>query len=88
MSLFLFSDYFRTITVSFYLCTESTSYVFSFRMMFFYLVATGWIFDISLFCDISINQSKMYIQMWSYVHIYLCIYLEFKLVSFFRGRRY
>ena len=25
-----------------------TSYVFSFRMVFFYLVTTGWIFDISL----------------------------------------
>ena len=24
-------------------------YVFSFRMVFFYLVTTGWIFDISLF---------------------------------------
>ena len=26
---------------------ESTSYVFSSRMVFFYLVTTGWIFDIS-----------------------------------------
>ena len=33
-----------------------TSYVLSFRMMFFYLVTTGWIFDISL-CENSINQS-------------------------------
>ena len=31
------------------LCMESTSYVLSFRMVFFYLVTTGWIFDISLF---------------------------------------
>ena len=27
---------------------ESTSYVFAFRMVFFYLVTKGWIFDISL----------------------------------------
>ena len=27
---------------------ESTSYVFPFRMVFFYLVTTGWMFDISL----------------------------------------
>ena len=39
---------------------ESTSYVLSFLMVFFYLVTTGWIFDISL-CENSINsinQSK------------------------------
>ena len=35
---------------------ESTSYVFSFRMVFFYLVTTGWIFDISL-RENSTNQS-------------------------------
>ena len=35
---------------------ESTSYVLSFQMVFFYLVTTGWIFDISL-CENSINQS-------------------------------
>ena len=36
----------------FSLCIESTSYVLSFRIMvFFYLVSTGWIFDIvSLLC--------------------------------------
>ena len=27
---------------------ESTPYVFPFRMVFFYLVSTGWIFDVSL----------------------------------------
>ena len=32
------------------------SYVLSFRMVFFYLVTTGWILDISL-CENSINQS-------------------------------
>ena len=37
------------------LCMESTSYVLFFRMVFFYLVTTGWIFDI---CLQSINQSK------------------------------
>ena len=34
----------------FFFCMESTSYIFPFRMMFFYLVTTGWIFDISI-CD-------------------------------------
>ena len=42
------------------LCMEGTSYVLSFRMVFvFYLVATGWIFDISLLlCENSINQKE------------------------------
>ena len=35
---------------------ESTSCVLSFRMVFFYLVTTGWIFYISLY-DNPINQS-------------------------------
>ena len=39
------------------LCMESTSYVLSYRMVFFYLVTTCWIFYISL-CENSINQSK------------------------------
>ena len=50
-----FSEYcFVPFTLS--LCMESTSYVLSFRMVFFYLVTTGWSFDISL-CEQSINQS-------------------------------
>ena len=33
--------------------------MFSFSIVvFFYLVTTGWIFDISLFCENSIKQSK------------------------------
>ena len=35
---------------------ESTSCVLSFRMVFFYLVTTGRVFDISL-CENSISQS-------------------------------
>ena len=38
------------------LCTESASYVFPFQVVFFYLVTTGWISDISL-CEDSINES-------------------------------
>ena len=34
-------------------CMQSTSYILSFRMVLFYLVTTGWTFDIS-FCE---NQS-------------------------------
>ena len=40
------------------LCMESTSYVLSFRMVFFYLVTSGWIFDISL-CKNLIRKSIM-----------------------------
>ena len=52
--LFLFfwrCRFFRVFFLPFplFLCMESTSYVISFRMMFFYLVTTGWIFYISLF---------------------------------------
>ena len=51
---------------------KSTSYVTSFRMMvFFYLVTTGWIFNISL-CEHSINQnqilftkSQLFVRLWS-----------------------
>ena len=32
-------------------------YVLSFRMVFFYLVTTGWIFDIGL-CENLISQSR------------------------------
>ena len=44
------------VPLPFYFCIESISYIFPFRMVFFYLVTTGWIFDINL-CENSINQS-------------------------------
>ena len=37
---------------------ESTFYVLSFRMVFFYVVTKDWIFDISLLCENSIDQSN------------------------------
>ena len=37
---------------------------FSFRMVFFYLVTTGWIFDTSLLCENSIN-----------IILFVCLYL-------------
>ena len=55
-----FSEYFF-VPFPLSLCMESTSYVLSFRMVFFvffYLVTTGWIFDISL-CHNSINSIKI-----------------------------
>ena len=52
-----FSKYFF-VPLPFSFCMESTSYVFSFRMVVFYVVSTGWIFDISLLCENSINQSR------------------------------
>ena len=51
-----FSEYFF-VPFPLSLCMESTSYVLSFRMVLFYLVTTGWIFDISL-CANSINESN------------------------------
>ena len=39
---------------------ESRSYVLSFRMMFFYLVTTGWMFDISL-CENSTNTVVLFV---------------------------
>ena len=51
--------FFRVFFVPFplSLCMESTSYVLSFWMVLFYLVTTGWIFDISLYVRIQlINQ--------------------------------
>ena len=45
------------VPLPFSLCMESTSYVFPFRMVFFYLVTTGWIFYISLLRDNSINST-------------------------------
>ena len=47
------------VPLSFSLCMESTSYVFPFQMVFFYLETTGWIFDIILAYYVrmqSINQ--------------------------------
>ena len=38
---------------------ESTSYVLSLRMVFFCLVTTGWIFDISLLCENTIKSIKI-----------------------------
>ena len=51
---------------------ESTSYVLSFRMVFFYLVTPGWILDISL-CENSINQSI--IQSYEHKLLYCNLYL-------------
>ena len=49
-----------SIFSAFSLYGESTSYVLSFQMVFFrYLVTTGWIFDISLLCENSMNQSSI-----------------------------
>ena len=45
------------VLLPFSLCIESTSYVLSFRMVFFYLVTTALIVGISLLCENSTNQS-------------------------------
>ena len=43
--------------VPFSRCMESASCVFSFRIVFFYLVTTGWIFDI-ISCENSKNSIR------------------------------
>ena len=43
-----FSEYFCTMVVFSLYGDEMASYVFHLRMVFFYLVTMGWIFDISL----------------------------------------
>ena len=43
---------FVSLVMSLFPSMESTPYVLSFRMVFFYLVATGCIFDISLYVRI------------------------------------
>ena len=52
---------------------ETASYVLSFRMVFFYLVTTGWIFGISL-CENTINQSIIYICVT--IHKYIAAILS------------
>ena len=56
---FLDVAFFEFLFVPFplYVCMKSTSYVSSFQVVFFYLVATGWMLDIS-FCGNSIKNSK------------------------------
>ena len=45
------------VPLPFSLCMESTPYVLSFRMVFFYLVTTGWIIDISSYKNSDIKNS-------------------------------
>ena len=68
-----FSEYFF-VPFPLSLCKESTSYVISSRMVFFYLVTTGWIFDISL-CENSINQSKTMFSLFQVVDAYFVSFL-------------
>ena len=50
------------VPLPFFLCMESTSYVLSSRLVFFYLVTRGWNSDISLIFENSINQSMMTVR--------------------------
>ena len=54
---FIWRCRFFRVPLPFSLCMESTSYIFSFRMVFFYLVTTGWIFDIISICENSIKKT-------------------------------
>ena len=58
VTFFLRCRFFRVFFVLFplSLCMESTSYVLSFQMVFFYLVTTSWGFDISL-CKNSVKKT-------------------------------
>ena len=48
-------------------CIGSTSYVLYFRMVFFYLVTTGWIFDISLCENAIIQKNKIHGERWFFI---------------------
>ena len=56
-------------TVSSLSCLESTSYVFPFRMVFFYLVTAGWIFTSAYVREF--NQSNQSIKIYIYLIIEL-----------------
>ena len=64
MEMLFFSEF--SVPLPFSLCMESTSYVLSFRMVYFYLVNTDWSFDISL-CENSINQSINVLPIHTYI---------------------
>ena len=64
-----FSEYFSIVPFPISLCMESTSHVICFRTMFFYLVTTGWIFDISLLCENSINQINQSVNFFTYTTV-------------------
>ena len=69
----LFPSFFGAIS-AFSLYGEYVVHVLSFRTMFFYLVTTDWIFDITL-CENSIKfNSKLKIQILSLVKKTLCMY--------------
>ena len=54
----LFPSFFCTISAFSLDYMESTSYVFSFRMVFFYLLTTGWVYDTSL-CENSTKKKTL-----------------------------
>ena len=56
MEMSLFLSIFVSLPFSLFDSMESTSYVFSFRIVFFYLVTTRWIFYISLCKNSIINH--------------------------------
>ena len=57
------------VPLPFSLCMESASHVFSFWVFFFYLVTTGWIFNIiSLLCENSIKSINQSIRIGEKIH--------------------
>ena len=82
--MFLFSSIF--VQLPFSLCMESgTSYVFLFRIVFFYLVTTGWILTSAYNVGIqSIDQSvKRYKETLEYaLHEYIDVLFVINLVDY------
>ena len=60
------------VPLPFSLCMESASYVFPFRMVFFHLVTTGWIFDIIINLY-SITRLNTYHVVALYLQPIICI---------------
>ena len=65
---------------------ESTSYVYLFRRVFFYLVTTGWIFYISL-CENSINQHT-YLAVRTHVLVVVVVVVVFTLKTVLTSIQY
>ena len=62
---------------------ESTSYVLSFRMVFFYLVTMCWIFDINL-CDNSIKFNQSWrVPGTSYVFFFRMVFFYLVTTGYF-----
>ena len=76
-----------TVQFPFSLCMESTSYVFSFRMVFSYLTTTGWVFYRSYYGRIqSINITEVsFCSAWIFASVLVCLHGDYVRVQYNGG---